>query len=1238
MTPEPLKILVVADNIADAHLVQEMLREPSGARFELTHVTKLEVAIACQTKKPSDVILFALSLFQSQYIEAIRGLCSIHPQVPIVVMSDLNDETIALEAVEIGAQDYLIKGQTNAQLLVRALKYAIERQRLRWELRQAEQALQKQTERYRLLTAIALRIQQSLHLDEILQTTVTEVRQFLACDRVIIYRLAIDQTSAIVAQSVAPGWSVLNATWKRDFNWFKADQADWDKECPWVVNDVYQQGFTPKYLQLMTNLQVRAKLIVPIMHDNLWGLLVVHQCASPRQWQPEEIDFLHQLTIQVAMATPSVIARPSLWDERFADRESARKLSPDIAIQQSKYEQIKLLNADLETQVEEQTIFGGCESKLLGKNAFELSRATPAFQEEIRQNIRSGSKKPDEAVVLRKDCSTFPVKIQGKVIPYQEQMARVGDIRNIAERKQNEEKLSLYREIIANSNDAIALIDSQGCFIEQNVAHRLLMGYSDEELLGQTPAILDYEQVFSAIFKELLRSGSYRGEVTVRTKSRALVNIELSAFAVRDDASEPVCYVGIARDITERKRTLLALKERDRLLEGVTAATNYLLTTSGFTAAITLALSALGKACNLDRVYIFENHIHPRTDKPLISQRFKWVRETVEAHRDSPELQNLSYEAFFPRWYRTLADGKPINGLVRDFPESEREILESLNVLSILIVPILIEGEFWGFIGFDDCHAERQWTETEKAILTAASRSVGSAIIRKRAEEALRESEERFRIMADSAPVLLWMSDANALCTFFNKPWLDFTGRTLEQERGNGWTEGVHPEDKERCLATYMAAFNAHQNFRMEYRLKRGNGEYGWLLDTGVPRFTPSGSFVGYIGSCIDITEHKQAEIKLRDSKEIAEAGSRAKSEFLATMSHELRTPLNAILGLSHLLYQEIFGSLNAKQKEYVTYIHSSGEHLLALINDILDLSKLEAGKEELMPMPLQVQELSDYCLMIVRERAFEKGLQLTTEIDLQADVCIGDERRVKQMLLNLLSNAIKFTPAGSVSLRVKKVHQGIAFTVADTGIGIAPEQLELLFQPFKQLDSQLNRQYEGTGLGLALTRKLARLHGGDVTVQSTLGEGSQFTLLLPDTLQESKENPSLSSPRILIVEDDDHSAMLVQDYFEAIGYQVKCLICKDGFLKQVRSFKPSLILLDVVLLDGVTGLDLLLCIRQEPDLKNVPVVMMTAMASESAERSHSVRQRFLEAGANDYLTKPIGIAQLESILIRYFN
>jgi CheY-like chemotaxis protein len=248
-------------------------------------------------------------------------------------------------------------------------------------------------------------------------------------------------------------------------------------------------------------------------------------------------------------------------------------------------------------------------------------------------------------------------------------------------------------------------------------------------------------------------------------------------------------------------------------------------------------------------------------------------------------------------------------------------------------------------------------------------------------------------------------------------------------------------------------------------------------------------------------------------------------------------------------------------------------------------------------------------------------------------------------MLLNLLSNAVKFTPVGEVSLIVRKLPEGLSFSVKDTGIGIPADKLPLLFEPFRQLDSGLNRRFPGTGLGLALTRSLAKLHGGNVTVESTLGEGSEFTLWLPDwpseelllasSSQDLEQAAGLSCPlgtkaRILIVENDERSALVLKDYLQVIGHRVHHLINSANFLEAVRSFKPNLILMDVQLPGEFTGFDLLAALRQDPNTKDLKVVMVTAMAMAGD------RERCLNAGADDYLSKPIGIAQLEVILMRH--
>ncbi|MBR8829564.1 MAG: GAF domain-containing protein [Gomphosphaeria aponina SAG 52.96 = DSM 107014] len=268
--------------------------------------------------------------------------------------------------------------------------------------------------------------------------------------------------------------------------------------------------------------------------------------------------------------------------------------------------------------------------------------------------------------------------------------------------------------------------------------------------------------------------------------------------------------------------------------------------------------------------------------------------------------------------------------------------------------------------------------------------------------------------------------------------------------------------------------------------------------------FTPEEIYtIKQIAEQIAIPLHLEQLVKARiqqleAEKQSIEAANRAKSEFLSHMSHELRTPLTAIIGFSRMLIQQLYGELNPKQMQYVSGIYDSGQHLLDLINDLLDISKIEAERFELFMEKVPVEEICLASISIIQERAKQQGLELVLDIDQEVDFCVADHRCLKQILLNLLSNAVKFTETGSVTLKVQKNKKMLLFSVIDTGIGIKEDDQKKLFEAFSQIDTYLHRQHKGTGLGLALSRKLARLHGGDLTLSSESGKGSCFTLHLP--------------------------------------------------------------------------------------------------------------------------------------------
>jgi PAS domain S-box-containing protein len=374
------------------------------------------------------------------------------------------------------------------------------------------------------------------------------------------------------------------------------------------------------------------------------------------------------------------------------------------------------------------------------------------------------------------------------------------------------------------------------------------------------------------------------------------------------------------------------------------------------------------------------------------------------------------------------------------------------------------------------------------------------------------------------------------------------------------------------------------------------------------------------------------------------------KNEFLATMSHELRTPLNAILGMSEALQDKIFGDLNERQIKSLRTVRRSGQHLLSLINDILDVSKIEAGKLEIEVVTTGVENLCSSSLMFIKQQAFNKQIKLEVQLPPAVGNIAVDERRMRQVLINLLSNAVKFTPAGgriilSVTRQEKEDSEDgsswIEFKVTDTGIGISAVDRDKLFQPFVQLDSSLNRQYAGTGLGLTLVKQIVELHGGNVQFQSELHQGSCFTVHLPQTCllsdqdtcsfsifdsltshpHMSNQQPT-SSPLILLAEDEEANISTFSSYLIAKGYRLIMAEHGQKAIDLTHSERPDLILMDIQM-PHVDGIEAITVIRQNPELVGIPIIALTALAMSGD------RERCLAAGASDYLTKPVKLKQL---------
>ncbi len=516
----------------------------------------------------------------------------------------------------------------------------------------------------------------------------------------------------------------------------------------------------------------------------------------------------------------------------------------------------------------------------------------------------------------------------------------------------------------------------------------------------------------------------------------------------------------------------------------------------------------------------------------------------------------------------------------------------------------------------------------------------------------LRESEERFRHAANSSPVLIRMSDASGGSTWFNQSWLEFTGRPMEQETGHRWLEGVHPEDRQQYTTSHKQHWDNHEPFEMDYRLKRHDGVYRWIMDRGIPLPGEEGPFPGFISSCVDINERKEAEdsreglLKIEQTARLeAERTVALKDEFLATVSHEMRTPLTAMLGWVQLLRN---GSLPADTvPQALETIERNARVQAKLIEDLLDVSRILSGRLRLDLQHLNPIDMVMAAITAAEPAAAAKHIRLTRSFDSKVGLVSGDTDRLQQIVWNLLSNAIKFSPSGGeVTISVWPINNRVEISVSDTGEGIDPDFLPYVFDRFRQKDASTRRKYHGLGLGLSIVKQLVELHGGSVRAESQgPGQGATFVVALPrvaeapnqpaekpaafpGTASTDESLPSLLGTKILVVDDDSDAREILRSILAHNGASVRTASTAQEALTQLETRRPDILVSDIGM-PGQDGYELIRSIRalDPKDGGRTPAVALTAFTSSED------RRRAIGAGFQIHLSKPIEAAELVTVV-----